>query len=166
MIFFLIFLIISILLTLAQPKLIEWAIDNGISTGVVNNIITGAVGILLLGIIGNLSNLISGYLLIKSSQGMGHELRGSLFKKIVSFSFINFDKWRTGELMVRLNSDVNTVRMFVRMGLLMLVQSLLWIIGSVFFMFLTDIHLASIMAVIMGGTFIFSITFITSNECL
>lgn len=160
MIFSFIFLIISILLTLAEPKLIEWVIDDGISTEIVKNIITGAVGILLLGIIGNLLNLISGYLLIKSSQGMGHELRGSLFKKVVSFSFVNFDKWRTGELMVRLYSDVNAVRMFFRMGLFMMAQSIFMIIGSVFYMFLTDIRLASIMAIIMGGTFVFSITFI------
>ena len=89
MIFSLIFLTISTILNLTQPKLIEWVIDNGISTEMVNNIVIGAVGILLLGIIGPLSYLISGYLLIKSSQGMGHELRESLFKKIVSFSFSN-----------------------------------------------------------------------------
>ena len=161
MIFSLIFLAISSILNLTQPKLTEWAIDSGITPGIVRNIIMGGVGIFLLGLVGNLANLISGYLLIRSGQGMAHELRGSMFRKVVSFSFMNFDGWRTGELMVRLNSDVNTVRMFVRMGLFMIAQSIVMIIGSVVFMFHTDVRLASIMALLMGGTLAFSITIVS-----
>jgi ABC-type multidrug transport system fused ATPase/permease subunit len=161
MVFALIFLAISIVLNLTQPKLIEWAIDSGITPAIVHNIVMGGVGIFLLGVVGNLANLVSGYLFIRSGQGMAHELRGSMFKKVVSFSFINFDKWRTGELMVRLNSDVNTVRMFIRMGLFMIAQSIIMIIGSVVFMFNTDVRLASIMALLMGGTLAFSITFVS-----
>lgn len=161
MVLFLFFLIISVAFTMIQPKLIEWAIDEGITKGIVKNIIYGSVGILILGLIGNASNLISGFSLIKAGQGLSHEVRSDLFKKIVSFSFGNFDRWRTGALMVRLNSDVNTVRMFVRMGLYMIVQSVITILLSVIFMFLTDTRLATIMSLIMGGTFILSISFVT-----
>jgi ABC-type multidrug transport system fused ATPase/permease subunit len=161
MIFSLIFLAISVVLNLTQPKFIEWAVDSGITAGIVRDIVVGSIGIFLLGIVGNLANLVSGYLFIRSGQGMAHELRGSMFRKVVSFSFVNFDKWRTGELMVRLNSDVNTVRMFVRMGLFMIAQSIVMIIGSVVFMFNTDLRLASIMALLMGGTLIFSVTIVS-----
>lgn len=161
MVLFAFFLIISVSFTMIQPKLIEWAIDKGISKGILKNIIYGSVGIFLLGFIGNLSNLISGFSLIKAGQGLSHEVRSDLFKKIVSFSFVNFDKWRTGELMVRLNSDVNVVRMFVRMGLFMIVQSMITIFLSIIFMFLTDTGLATIISLIMGGTFILSISFVT-----
>ncbi len=161
MVLALIFLAISVVLNLTQPKFIEWAVDSGITAGIVRNILIGSVGIFLLGIVGNLANLVSGYLFIRSGQGMAHELRGSMFRKVVSFSFVNFDKWRTGELMVRLNSDVNTVRMFVRMGLFMIAQSIVMIIGSVVFMFNTDVRLASIMALLMGGTLAFSITIVS-----
>ena len=155
------FLVVSVILNMIQPKLIEWVIDNGIGEGITGNIVYGASGILLLGLIGNASNLISGFSLIKAGQGLSHEVRSDLFKKIVSFSFVNFDKWRTGELMVRLNSDVNTVRMFIRMGLFMIVQSMATIFLSIVFMFLTDIHLATIMAIIMGGTFVLSLIFVS-----
>jgi ATP-binding cassette subfamily B multidrug efflux pump len=161
MIFSLIFLVISTILNLTQPKLIEWAVDRGVTPEIVRNIVMGGVGIFLLGFVGSLANVISGYLLIRSGQGMAHDLRGSMFRKVVSFSFINFDKWRTGELMVRLNSDVNTVRMFVRMGVFMIAQSIVMIIGSVVFMFNTDVRLASIMALLMGGTLVFSMTIVS-----
>jgi len=161
MIFSLVFLAISAILNLTQPKLVEWAVDSGITPKILRNIVMGGVGIFLLGVVGNLANIISGYLLIRSGQGMAHGLRGSMFRKVVSFSFINFDKWRTGELMVRLNSDVNTVRMFVRMGLFMIAQSIVMIVGSVVFMFHTDVRLASIMALLMGCTLAFSITVVS-----
>lgn len=161
MVFSLFFLAISVAFNMVQPKIIEWVIDEGIGTGVVKNIIYGAAGILLLGLIGNAANLISGFLLIKAGQGLSHEVRSDLFKKILSFSFVNFDRWRTGELMVRLNSDVNTVRMFIRMGLFMIVQSVVTIFGSIVFMFLTDTRLAVIMSSIMGGTLFLSICFVS-----
>ena len=161
MILSLIFLAISAILNLTQPKLIEWAVDSGIIPGIVRNTVVGGVGIFLLGFVGSLANVISGYLMIRSGQGMAHELRGSMFRKVVSFSFINFDKWRTGELMVRINSDVNNIRMFVRMGFFMIVQSIVMIIGCVVFMFHTDVRLASIMALLMGGTLVFSITIVS-----
>ena len=161
MVLFLFFLTISVAFNMIQPKLVEWAIDEGITKGVVKNIIYGSVGILLLGLIGNASNLLSGFLLIKAGQGLSHEVRSDLFKKILSFSFVNFDKWRTGELMVRLNSDVNTIRMFIRMGFFMITQSMMTIIISVFFMFITDVRLATIMSFVMGGTLLLSISFVS-----
>ncbi len=88
-------------------------------------------------------NLASGYALIKSSQRMGYEMRNALYRKVMSFSFENLDRWRTGELMVRMNSDVNTVRMFVRMGLFIIVQSVILILGTVVAMYLTDAALAT-----------------------
>jgi ATP-binding cassette subfamily B protein len=74
---------------------------------------------------------------------MGYEMRNALYRKVMSFSFENLDRWRTGELMVRMNSDVNTVRMFVRMGLFIIVQSVILILGTVVAMYLTDAALAT-----------------------
>lgn len=161
MVISMLFLVISVILNMIQPKLVEWVIDKGITAGIAGNIIYGASGIFILGLVGNASNLISGFSLIKAGQGLSHEVRSDLFRKILSFSFVNFDRWRTGELMVRLNSDVNTVRMFIRMGLFMIVQSMVTIFCSIIFMFLTDIKLATVMSVIMGGTLILSLTFVS-----
>ncbi len=161
MVFSMFFLVIYVTFNMIQPKLIEWVVDRGIDAGITRNIIYGAAGIFFLGLVGNASSLVSRFSLIKAGQGLSHDVRCDLFKKIVSFSFVNFDKWRTGELMVRLNSDVNTVRMFISMGLFMVVQSIATIFLSVIFMFFTDTHLATIMSIIMGGTLILSLAFVS-----
>jgi ATP-binding cassette subfamily B multidrug efflux pump len=150
----LVLLLASTGLGLVQPRLIEYAIDGGIKTGRVLAIVWGAAGIIITAVLAALLNLASGYTLIKSSQSMGYEMRNALYRKVMSFSFENLDRWRTGELMVRLNSDVNTIRMFVRMGLFIVVQSVIMIIGTVFAMYLTDPGLANIMAIFMPLTLV------------
>ncbi len=142
-------LIVSTGLGLVQPRLIEYAIDQGIKANNLQAVILGAAGILASALLSAGLNLAAGFSLIKCSQGFGYELRNGLYRKIMDFSFANLDKWRTGELMVRLNSDVNTVRMFVRMGAFMIVQSILMIIGTLIAMFLTNVWLGGIMALIM-----------------
>jgi ATP-binding cassette, subfamily B, multidrug efflux pump len=150
----LILLLASTGLELIQPRLIEYAIDGGIKTGQVHAILWASAGIILTAILAAALGLASGYTLIKSSQRMGYTMRNALYRKVMSFSFENLDRWRTGELMVRLNSDVNTIRMFVRMGLFIIVQSIIMIIGTVIAMYLTDPGLANIMAIFMPLTLV------------
>jgi ATP-binding cassette subfamily B protein len=148
----LILLLASTGLGLVQPRLIEYAIDSGIKTGQVSAIIWSAAGIILTALLAGVLNLTSGYKLIKASQKMGYAMRNAVYRTVMNFSFENLDRWRTGELMVRLNSDVNTVRMFVRMGMFMIVQSVIMVIGTVIAMYLTDPGLAGIMAIFMPLT--------------
>jgi ATP-binding cassette, subfamily B, multidrug efflux pump len=136
-------------LGLIQPHLIGDAVDKGIKTLDLSAIIWNAIGIIFTALVSAGLNLASGYMLIKASQSMGYEMRNALYRKIMGFSFENLDRWRTGELMVRLNSDVNTVRMFIRMGMFMIVQSVIMIIGTVIAMYREDPGLASIMAIVM-----------------
>jgi len=150
----LIFLLTSTGLVLIQPRLIEYAIDRGIETGRVDAVFLGAAGILAAALLAAGLNLASGYMLIRSSQSMGYLLRNALYRKVMSFSFENLDRWRTGEIMVRLNSDVNTIRMFVRFGLFIIVQSVLMIAGTIFFMYLSDARLAGAMAIFMPLTLV------------
>lgn len=153
--FSLLFLLIGTAMNLVQPKLLEWAVDFGIAKDSVNAVIWGALGIFGAALFSGGLSFASGVMLVKAGQGMGFEIRNDLFKKVMSFSFANLDKWRTGELLVRVNSDVNTVRMFVRMGLLMIVQSFIMLVGSLIVMFLTNARLSVVMAIIMPGTLVF-----------
>ena len=148
----LLLLLLATGLSLVQPKLVERVVDLGVSEGNLRVVLLGALGIFLVAIVGGAGNLFSGMLLVRAGQGMGFEMRNALFQKILSFSFANLDTWRTGELLVRVNSDVNTVRMFIRMGLLMIIQSIIMLVGSLTVMFLTNVRLSIIMAIILPGT--------------
>lgn len=142
-------LMLASLLTLLQPRMTKWAIDIGIASKSSWTILGFAGAILISAILSLVINYSSGVLLIRSAQHMSYDIRNALYKKVSTFSFGDFDTWRTGELIVRMNSDVNTVRMFVRMGLFMLIQSIIMLTGSLISMFMLNAQMARLIAVIM-----------------
>ena len=147
-----VFMLIATGVNLAQPKIVERAVDLGVSQGEVRSVVIAALGLLGAAILSGGLHMASGVLLVRAGQGMGYQLRNDLYAKIMSFSFGNLDRWRTGELLVRANSDVNTVRMFVRLGLLMMIQSILLLIGSLIVMYRTNAQLSIVMLIVLPGT--------------
>ncbi len=147
-----VFMLIATGVNLAQPKIVERAVDFGVSQGEVRSVVIAALGLLGAAILSGGLHMASGVLLVRAGQGMGYQLRNDLYAKIMSFSFGNLDRWRTGELLVRANSDVNTVRMFVRLGLLMMIQSILLLIGSLIVMYRTNAQLSIVMLIVLPGT--------------
>ncbi|MDA8425410.1 MAG: ABC transporter permease, partial [Treponema sp.] len=145
----LLLLILSSALGVIQPRITEWIIDAGIRRGVAEVVWAGAAAILAAGLVAAVAGFASSRLTISAAQDMSYALRNDLYRKMSGLSFSALDRYRTGELIVRLNSDVNTVRMFVRMGLLVVVQAVVLISGSIGMMFTTDRRLAAIMAVFM-----------------
>lgn len=159
MVMALLLLLFSSGILLIQPKLTQWAIDGGIRTGSVRVVLTASLAVLASALASSALMYACGILLIRSSQKAGHDMRNRLFARVASFSFSNFDRWRTGELMVRLNSDVNRVLMFFRMGFHMLTQAVFILIGAVILMFLTNARLAVILTCMMAGLLLLFLLF-------
>lgn len=149
-----IFMLIATGLNLAQPKIVEWAIDFGVTPGIARSVVLAALLMLGAALVSGGMHLASGILLVRAGQGLTYEIRNDLFKKIMSFSFGNFDKWRTGELLVRTTSDVNMIRMFIRMGLLVMAQSILTLIGTLILMYRTNAHLSRVMFIVLPSTLV------------
>lgn len=157
--FSLVFLLVASGLNLLQPKLVEWAVDVGIGAGDLPSVVWGALGIAGAALLSSGLHVASGVLLVRAGQGMAYSLRNDLFKKVTSLSFADLDRWRTGELMVRVNADVNTVRMFIRMGLLMMINSVVMIAGSLTLMYRTNAQLSRVMFVVLPGTLVLFLVF-------
>jgi ATP-binding cassette subfamily B protein len=180
-------LIISVFAELINPMITQWTIDCGIGieegelnpsemrnrvefcgvetkedviNGDTTKVVLGGLGIFLFAVVAGGLNFLSGRFIIKSSQGMGYDLRNDLYKKVTGFSFYNLDKWRTGELMIRMNSDVNLLKMFIRMGLFMIVQSIFMIIGGLIGMMNVSPRLTQIMLFVIPGIMVMLVIFI------
>ncbi len=101
------FLLISVLAELIQPRLIQRVIDEGIAKGDLN-VITVTVGIMIaLAMFEAGMTIANTFMAVKVAQNFAHDVRSSAFRQIQKFSFGNLDKFQTGELVVRLSSDVN-----------------------------------------------------------
>jgi ATP-binding cassette subfamily B protein len=74
----------------------------------------------------------------KVSQGIAFDLRNDLFSKIQRLSFSYHDRNRTGQLMVRATDDVEKLRLFLGQGLLILLQAIVLLVGSLTMLFITN----------------------------
>ena len=72
------------------------------------------------------------------SQDIAFDLRNDLFSKIQHLSFSYHDRNRTGQLMIRATDDVERLRLFLGQGLLLALQSLLLLTGTLVILFITN----------------------------
>ena len=147
---------LPVAMELSVPRLLQFIIDEGIRPREMDMILLGAFWMFVAAIIGALSTLGQGYCRAVVSQGLAFDIRHALFRHIQSLSFANLDQMQTGQLMTRVSSDVDVVRMFSSAGLSLLLRVLLMIIGSIVMLLLTDWQLSLIMFAVaaVSGLFI------------
>jgi len=131
-----------VFLDLSIPRLIQRIIDQGIAQH--NQAVVLHTALLMLGI-SALSTLIAignNFFSVRAGEGMARDLREAIFNKIQAFSYGNLDRIRTGQLIVRLTSDVNAIKSATQISLRIGTRAPLLMIGSLILMFSTSKSLA------------------------
>ena len=83
------------------------------------------------------------------SQNVAYDMRNELYAKIQRLSFSYHDRNQTGQLMVRATDDVEKVRMFIGQGMLMAIQAVVLLTGTLIILFLTNAKLTLIVLPIL-----------------
>ena len=78
------------------------------------------------------------------SQNVAYDLRNELYAKIQRLSFSYHDRNQTGQLMVRATDDVEKVRAFIGQGMMLAVQALVLLTGTLIILALTNLKLTLI----------------------
>ncbi len=151
--------ILPVAMELVVPRLLQTIVDQGIRGGNMGVVARGSLIMLGAALIEALSTLGQGYCRAWLSQGLAFDMRNELFAHIQTFSFGNLDSMHTGQLMTRLSSDVDVVRMFTSTGVALLLRALLMILGSVIMLVLTDWQLSLVMWALLSaaGVLIWSV---------
>ena len=102
--------LISALGTVVVAGLSQQLINDGIEAGDIVTVLGTGLRMLVWAIIGGGALAGAAWLAVFFSQGTAYVIRAYLYRKIQTFSFGNFDRFRTGNLMVRLNADVINVQ--------------------------------------------------------
>jgi len=142
--------VLPVIMELVVPRLLQYVIDQGIRIQNMQNIYWGAGLMFGTAILGALATLGQGVARAELSQGIAYDMRYLLFGHIQALSYADLDRLQTGQLMTRLSSDVDTVRMFSSAGLALLIRAVLMVAGSMVMLFVTDWELATIMLVLLA----------------
>ena len=99
------------------------------------------------------------FLAQKVSQDLAFDFRNELFEKIQRLSFSYHDRNRTGQLMIRATDDVEKLRMFIGQGMLLAVQSIVLLIGSLAVLAFTNLSLTLIILPVLPVALILFMVF-------
>ncbi|NJM41731.1 MAG: ABC transporter ATP-binding protein [Anaerolineae bacterium] len=135
-------LTVLVCLDLAIPRLIQRIIDEGIAKNDQALVIQTALIMIGISAFSTLIAIGNNIWSIQVGEGLARDLREALFLKIQSFSFGNLDQQRTGQLMVRLTSDVTAVKQLVQISLRIGTRAPLLMLGSLVLMVNTSRDLA------------------------
>jgi len=159
-----IMLSVSVIAELQIPRLLQSIIDMGIPNKDLYLIGTTAVLMVVIAFLDAGMAIGNTFLSVRAAQGFAADVRSAIFRRIQSFSFGNLDKFQTGQLIIRLTSDVNIIQMMVMMGLRMFIRAPLMIVGSVLLMYSINAKLADIILLIMPFTLILSGVFVWKGQ--
>ncbi len=118
-----ILLLVSASATLGVATLTQRLINEGIQAGSERVIINTSISMIVLALIAGLSLTGTAYYAVFFAQGTAWAIRTRLYDKIQTFSFANFDQFRTGNLLVRLNTDVQYVMVAVMYSVMLLLYA-------------------------------------------
>ncbi len=102
--------LISATAIIGVASLNQQLINDGIETGDVEAILRTGFKMLLLALVSGAALSGTAYLAVFFSQGTGYYVRSYFYRKIQTFSFGNYDRFRTGDMLVRLNADVVNIQ--------------------------------------------------------
>ena len=155
-----VFLGLVVATELAIPGLVQVIIDEGVAKRDMTTIIRTSLLMIGASILSALFMISNTIFAIRASRGFEADLRESIYRKIQTFSFGNLDSFTTGQLLTRLTSDLNQVRLIITMSLRMFIRMPLTFIGSITLMFAMNPQLSLIMVVLLPVTLILVTAFV------
>lgn len=151
-----IFLICVVFMDLAIPRLVQRIIDLGINQNNLQVVARTTIVMLSISALNTLFAIGNNMLSVTAAEGFARDLREALFKKIQEFSYGNLDQLKTGNIIVRLTSDINIIQQAYRMSMRIGIRAPLLIAGSLTLMYSTngDLTLRILPLLILTGVVI------------
>ena len=106
-------------------------------------------GILMLVItlIGGFFGTLCAYTAARAAQGFGHDLRCDAYRRVMSLSIQQTDKFTTGSLVTRMTNDVAMIVEFIEMILRMFVRAPMFFVGGTIFLLSLDVKFGVVLLV-------------------
>lgn len=131
----------EVLMDLIQPELMSRIVDDGV-LGIGNNNVGDlhlilTLGITMIGLVvfGGFCGSMNNVFVHMTAQNIGNEMRKDCFRRIMTFSFPQIDRFGTGSLVTRVTNDITQVQNFVAQFVRGMIRTTMLTAGSIFFMF-------------------------------
>ena len=141
--------LVQTIANLYLPNLNADIINNGVAkgdvpyiwrTGAVMLAITLGLGVIAIGGV---------YWASLTSQGVGRDLRASVFRRVQDFSAREMNRFGTASLITRNTNDVQQIQLFLQIALTMMVMAPIMAVGGVIMALREDVQLSAVLIVVI-----------------
>ena len=129
------------------PTLNADIIDNGVVTGDIPYIWSTGGVMLIVSLVQVVCAIVAVYFGSRLAMGMGRDLRGDLFHRVVAFSQREVGQFGAPSLITRNTNDVQQVQMLVQVSATLMISAPMLAIGGVIMAISQDVGLSWLMAV-------------------
>lgn len=146
------FMVGEVLMDLVQPRLMSTIVDEGVlglsnnEVGNLNIVLTEGLKMIIFVIIGGTCGIMCGVFSNIASQNFGNDLRKDTFKKIMSFSFEQTDKFSTGSLITRVTNDITQLQNLIQMVMRGFVRTFMLFAGGIICMMTLNLSFGAVIA--------------------
>ena len=161
------FMLGEVSMDLLQPRLMAAIVDEGVlglSNGGVGDIeLVIHTGLKMIGLVlfGCFCGVMSGVFANLCSQNYGNDVRKDAFRKVMSFSFEQTDRFSTGSLITRVTNDITQVQNLVSQCIRGFVRTFLLFAGGIICMLTLDLSFGVVVACALPLIVVCVVYFIT-----
>jgi ATP-binding cassette subfamily B protein len=139
----------QVVFDLLIPLALRQIVNNGILEGNINAVVRGSFYMAVFSVVSMLFATANAWYAAHLGEEVGHRLRMGMYERITGLSWGNVDRLETSDLLVRLTTDVNQVRVMSTGSVTTLLRAPLMIIGAVLILLWIDVRLALVMLVFL-----------------
>jgi len=121
----------EVVVDLMQPTLMSEIVDIGVIGSDMDFIISTGIKMIILVALGGIAGMSASFFASAAAQSFGCDLRNDAFKKVMSLSIEQTDKFTTGSLVTRLTNDITMVQDLVASILRMFIRAPLNFLGGI-----------------------------------
>jgi ATP-binding cassette, subfamily B, bacterial len=114
------------------------------SSGRLGVLAVAAIGVLVIALVGAVAAYFDDFLATTVAKRVGFDLRHMLYHHVQGLSLSFYDKRQTGDMLVRLTADIDSVESFIASALLGILFDALTIVGMIVVMFYLNARFALI----------------------
>ena len=131
-------LLLGTVFSLGIPWTVKSAVDALERDGAAAHLGPSVLLILALAAAQGAARLASRFAILGAGQWVEHDIRGSLYERLLALPAAFYHRHRTGDLMSRMSNDISTLRQLAGFGIVMLVSTTLAFVGALGAMWLID----------------------------
>lgn len=125
------FLSIETLADLLQPTFMSYIVDNGVQQNDMRQILLYGALMLLIALCGAVGAVVRNIYASRTSQQIGAEMRGDIYRKVLGLSFENIDRLAPASIITRVTNDVTQIQNFVNGTMRIMLKAPITCIGAV-----------------------------------